>query len=28
VNERVPIADLRTLTTIYSKIIDRYFAGG
>jgi succinyl-diaminopimelate desuccinylase len=28
VNERVPIADLRTLTTIYGKIIDRYFAGG
>ena len=28
VNERVPIADLRTLTTIYGKIIDRYFASG
>jgi succinyl-diaminopimelate desuccinylase len=26
VDERVPIADLRTLTTIYRKIIDRYFA--
>jgi succinyl-diaminopimelate desuccinylase len=26
VDERVPIADLRALTTIYSKIIDRYFA--
>jgi succinyl-diaminopimelate desuccinylase len=26
VNERVPIADLRALTTIYRKIIDRYFA--
>jgi succinyl-diaminopimelate desuccinylase len=25
VDERVPIADLRTLTTIYRKIIDRYF---
>ncbi|MGB6351605.1 MAG: succinyl-diaminopimelate desuccinylase [Pseudolabrys sp.] len=25
VNERVPIADLRALTTIYGKIIDRYF---
>jgi hypothetical protein len=24
----VLIADLRTLTTIYGKIIDRYFAGG
>jgi succinyl-diaminopimelate desuccinylase len=28
VDERVPIADLRALTAIYSKIIDRYFAGG
>ncbi len=26
VNERVPVADLRALTTIYRKIIDRYFA--
>ena len=26
VNERVPVADLRTLTTIYRTIIDRYFA--
>ncbi len=26
VDERVPIADLRALTTIYHKIIDRYFA--
>jgi succinyl-diaminopimelate desuccinylase len=26
VNERVPIADLRALTTIYRKIIDRYFS--
>jgi succinyl-diaminopimelate desuccinylase len=26
VNERVPVADLRTLTTIYGTIIDRYFA--
>jgi succinyl-diaminopimelate desuccinylase len=26
VDERVPIADLRALTTIYRKIIDRYFA--
>jgi succinyl-diaminopimelate desuccinylase len=25
-DERVPIADLRALTTIYRKIIDRYFA--
>jgi succinyl-diaminopimelate desuccinylase len=25
VNERVPVADLRALTTIYRKIIDRYF---
>jgi succinyl-diaminopimelate desuccinylase len=25
VDERVPIADLRALTTIYRKIIDRYF---
>src|SRR6185437_958595 len=26
VNERVPIADLRALTTIYRTILDRYFA--
>jgi succinyl-diaminopimelate desuccinylase len=26
VDERVPIADLRALTTIYRKIVDRYFA--
>ncbi|AXK82818.1 succinyl-diaminopimelate desuccinylase [Pseudolabrys taiwanensis] len=26
VDERVPLADLRALTTIYRKIIDRYFA--
>jgi succinyl-diaminopimelate desuccinylase len=26
VDERVPIADLRALTTVYRKIIDRYFA--
>jgi succinyl-diaminopimelate desuccinylase len=26
VNERVPVADLRTLTTIYRTIIDHYFA--
>jgi succinyl-diaminopimelate desuccinylase len=26
IDERVPIADLRALTTIYRKIIDRYFA--
>ena len=25
VDERVPIADLRALTTIYHRIIDRYF---
>ena len=25
VNERVPIADLRALTTIYRKIVDKYF---
>jgi len=25
VDERAPIADLRALTTIYRKIIDRYF---
>ena len=25
VDERVPIADLRALTVIYRKIIDRYF---
>ena len=25
VDERVPIADLRALTAIYRKIIDRYF---
>jgi succinyl-diaminopimelate desuccinylase len=25
VDERVPIADLHTLTTIYRKIIDKYF---
>ena len=25
VNERVPIADLRALTTIYRTILDRYF---
>jgi len=25
-DERVPIGDLRALTTIYRKIIDRYFA--
>ena len=24
-DERVPIADLRALTTIYRKILDRYF---
>jgi succinyl-diaminopimelate desuccinylase len=27
VDERVPIGDLRALTTIYRKIFDRYFAG-
>ncbi len=27
IDERVPIADLRALTTIYRKIIDRYFSG-
>jgi succinyl-diaminopimelate desuccinylase len=27
VDERVPIADLRALTTIYRRIIERYFAG-
>ncbi len=27
VDERVPIGDLRALTTIYRKIIERYFAG-
>ncbi len=26
VDERVPIADLRALTTIYRKIVDKYFA--
>jgi succinyl-diaminopimelate desuccinylase len=26
VDERVPLADLRALTLIYRKIIDRYFA--
>jgi succinyl-diaminopimelate desuccinylase len=26
INERVPIADLQALTTIYRKIVDRYFA--
>ena len=26
-DERVPVADLRALTTIYRNIIDRYFAG-
>jgi len=26
VDERVPIADLRALTAIYRKIIDRYFS--
>jgi acetylornithine deacetylase/succinyl-diaminopimelate desuccinylase-like protein len=26
VDERVPVADLRALTTIYHKIIDRYFS--
>ena len=26
IDERVPIADLRALTAIYRKIIDRYFA--
>jgi succinyl-diaminopimelate desuccinylase len=25
INERVPIADLRMLTTIYRKIINKYF---
>ena len=25
VDERVPIADLRALTTIYRKIVDKYF---
>ena len=25
IDERVPIADLRALTTIYRKIIDKYF---
>jgi succinyl-diaminopimelate desuccinylase len=28
VDERVPLADLRALTTIYRRIIDRYFAAG
>ncbi len=28
VDERVPIADLRALTTIYRTILDRYFASG
>ncbi len=27
IDERVPVADLRALTTIYRNIIDRYFAG-
>ena len=27
IDERVPLADLRALTTIYRMIIDRYFAG-
>ena len=27
IDERVPIADLRVLTTVYRKIIERYFAG-
>ena len=27
IDERVPIADLRALTTVYRKIIERYFAG-
>ena len=27
IDERVPIADLRALTTIYRTILDRYFAG-
>src|SRR5262249_35000381 len=27
VNERVPVADLRALTVVYRKIIERYFAG-
>jgi succinyl-diaminopimelate desuccinylase len=27
IDERVPLADLRALTTIYRTIIDRYFAG-
>ena len=26
IDERVPIADLHALTTIYRKIIDRYFS--
>jgi acetylornithine deacetylase/succinyl-diaminopimelate desuccinylase-like protein len=26
VDERVPLADLRALTTIYRAILDRYFA--
>jgi len=26
VDERVPLADLRALTVVYRKIIDRYFA--
>ncbi len=26
IDERVPVADLRALTTIYRKIVDRYFA--
>jgi acetylornithine deacetylase/succinyl-diaminopimelate desuccinylase-like protein len=26
IDERVPVADLRALTTIYRNIIDEYFA--
>jgi succinyl-diaminopimelate desuccinylase len=26
VDERTPIADLTTLTTVYRRILDRYFA--
>jgi succinyl-diaminopimelate desuccinylase len=25
VDERVPVADLRALTAVYAKILDRYF---
>ena len=27
IDERVPVADLQALTTVYRAILDRYFAG-